>query len=238
MDLQQILNDPPQIHRDESGQPYFMGLLNEALIFIDKHVNEDSVTLETGSGVSTVLFALKGTHHTCIVPNKVETDRIKEYCREQGVSTDKIDFQVERSDLVLPSLVTQPLDLVLIDGSHAFPAPFIDWHYTYPRMKKGGLLVIDDTHVWTGSILKQFLLEEPEWTLEADFAPRTAVFIKLTEGDEWKEWYDQPYTVRNSNVANAIDHPTDTKLHRAVGHLRRGELLTLIQKTVNNIKRL
>jgi len=39
---------------------------------IDEHIDSESKTLETGAGVSTVLFALKGTQHTCIVPDQAQ----------------------------------------------------------------------------------------------------------------------------------------------------------------------
>jgi hypothetical protein len=44
-----------------------------------------------------------------------------------------------------------PLDLVLVDGSHSFPQVFfIDWFYTAGALKIGGHLLVDDVHVWTG----------------------------------------------------------------------------------------
>jgi hypothetical protein len=39
------------------------------------------------------------------------------------------------------------LDLVLIDGDHAFPASFIDWYYTAEQVKLGGYVIVDDTNL-------------------------------------------------------------------------------------------
>jgi hypothetical protein len=49
-----------------------------------------------------------------------------------------------------------PLDIVLIDGAHAFPFPFLDWYFTASALKAGGLLVIDDVQIATGTILADF----------------------------------------------------------------------------------
>ena len=111
---------------------------------IDEHI-VGTKTLETGAGVSTVLFALKGTQHTCIVPDQTQVQGIKEICNQNQISTDKIDFRIDGSENVLPQLRPAGLDLVLIDGCHGFPAPFIDWHYAGSGLKANGILIVDDT---------------------------------------------------------------------------------------------
>ncbi|GAG00860.1 unnamed protein product, partial [marine sediment metagenome] len=52
------------------GRSISCRLCEEVLYFIDKNVDETSKTLETGIGVSTILFALKGAHHTCVTPHQ------------------------------------------------------------------------------------------------------------------------------------------------------------------------
>jgi len=252
MNLQDLLNNPPVVHKFASGEPHSVGLRSEVLYFIDQHVGETSKTLETGAGISTVLFALKGTDHTCIVPYQYEVDRIKEYCAQHQISTYRINFQVDRSENVLPRLKPSELDLVLIDGSHGFPAPFIDWYYTVSGLKVGGTLVIDDTHVWTGEVLKKFLFSEPEWKLQEDFSLRTAAFIKLEEGSHLKEWDQQEYVMDQSRdsmkaadgllkaddllkIAKEPD-PNGFLLRgkRAMTLLLKGEILTLAKKIIKN----
>jgi hypothetical protein len=49
-------------------------------------------------------------------------------------------------------------------SSHSFPQVFIEWFYTASALKVGGHLLVDDVHVWTGHVLRDFLLDEPEWT--------------------------------------------------------------------------
>src|SRR5688572_19672716 len=124
MNLQQVLGDPPTVHRDQSGNLYSMGLMDEVLAFIHSHLDENSTTMETGCGVSTAIFALSGARHTVISPAEHELEEIRKYCSEKGISIDKVNFIVGKSQHVLPSIELPELDLLLIDGLHGFPAPY------------------------------------------------------------------------------------------------------------------
>jgi hypothetical protein len=214
MELDDLLRVQPKLHQDTSGQPHSWQLSDDVLRFIDTHVREGSETLETGAGVSTVLFALKGASHTCIVPAADEVARIKEFCREHFIPLHKLRFEVDRSEECLPKLRIAHLDLVLIDGAHGFPIPFLDWYYTADRLKIGGTLIIDDTQVWTCQTLKNFLTAEPEWRLEADFPPRSAVFTKLQDGGRGKNEWLQPFVVQETLDFMFRSYPDHVKLIR------------------------
>jgi len=198
MTLEELLRAKPAFHRNASGDPFSWQVSRYVLSFIDTHVREGFRTLEVGAGVSTVLFALKGCTHVSIVPVEEEAVRIKAFCREHGISVERLTFKIDRSDHCLPRLELGDLDLVLIDGAHGFPIPFLDWHYTAERLNVGGLLIIDDTQLWTGHILKMFLMDEPEWQLVADFVPRSVVFRKVKEGCCGKNESAQPYVVHRT----------------------------------------
>jgi hypothetical protein len=238
MNVHDLLRNPPRLHEDECGNPISWKLSNEALYFIAEHVDEASNTLETGAGVSTVLFSLKQTNHICIVPDENQVNRIREYCMECKIPIDKINFHMEKSEILLPKLDIGALDLVLIDGLHSFPIPFIDWYYTSHKLNVGGYIIIDDTHLWTGDILKRFLLEEPEWKLESDFKPRTTVFKKVREGSHGKEWREQPYLVRKTDNIRRINRISSkiSSIGRAFELLCKGEILSLSKKIIKNIR--
>src|SRR5258708_6404046 len=162
MNVAELLRDPPRLHRDESGEVTSWRLADDVLDFLDQTVTSDSRTLETGEGVSTILFALKGASHLCVSPNEYSVQRIKEFCATHRISTDRLQFTMTPSDVALPRLNGLELDLELIDGGHGFPIPFLDWHYTAQLLKVGGYLIVDDTQLWTGQVLKDFPPTQPE----------------------------------------------------------------------------
>lgn len=194
-DLAKFLTNCPPIHRDVTW-----GLGEDTLAYLAQEVREGSQTLETGSGLSTLVFARRGAHHTCVTPIEEERRKIEAYCREQGVATDRLSFLIGYSHLVLPALLDRAqLDLVLIDGGHGFPIPFVDWLYCAPRVRLGGVVIVDDTQLWTGAVLRDFLAADPDWKLDTRFE-RGAAFTKINEYRE-KEWNEQPYVLSRGTVA-------------------------------------
>jgi predicted O-methyltransferase YrrM len=199
--LADVLRDAPALHGPADADALLThGLLEEALAFIDRTVRDGDRTLETGSGYSTILFALRGAHHTCITPSRPEIDRIRAYCEQHGIATDRVDFRAQPSERVLPGLELEALDLVLIDGSHSFPQVFLDWFHTASALRVGGHLIVDDVHVWTGRVLRDFLVAEPEWQLRDELGGRTAILRKAAQTDPDRLWSEQPYVVRHSHL--------------------------------------
>ena len=199
MVLDKILEDPPKIHYDSVGNLVSYSLAIDSLNFINIYVDEIHSTLETGAGISTILFAGKSSKHTCIVPSRQQVENIKKYCSNQNIDYSNITFIINRSEDELPNLEIEGLDFVLIDGRHAFPSPFIDWYYISPRLRIDGLLMIDDTQLWTGQVLRDFLKEEPEWEQFKEF-PRTSIFRKIKKVDHGRSWLYQPYVEKRSSL--------------------------------------
>ena len=198
MTFSELIRNPPLLHRDADGSPTNFGLAADALEFLEGTVNSTSRTLETGAGLSTVLFSLKGADHICVTPLREEVLAIERYCNEHGIQTERTRFFVGRSESILPTLTSKNLDLVLIDGRHGFPTPMIDWFYTAAALKNGGHLLLDDTNLWPCRLLREFLDAEPEWKLKHSLA-RGAVFEKVAEGGEEKEWNQQVITLMHSS---------------------------------------
>jgi len=171
--------------------------------------------------MSTVLLALKGAHHTCVTLNAGAVRRIRDFCAARGIRLDDVRFEIGGSQDVLPHLSSEPLDLVLIDGGHGFPVPFVDWLYTAGRLRLGGFLIVDDIQLWTGHVLKQFLEEEPEWRLVEEHPRRTAVFIREREGEVAKEWCFQPYVLHHDPYPDRRG-----TVGRGLRMLARGDLRT------------
>ena len=225
MTLQELIDDSPPLHRVGPNIGTSFQLSDQALRFIDQNVDKTSHTLETGAGISTVLFAMKEAYHTCVVPDPELVGRITDYCQRNLIPVENLNFQIGKSEMILPALQAGELDLLLIDGQHAFPTPFIDWYYTADKLRVGGILMIDDIQLWTGQILKKFLLDEAEWRLIGEFSARTAIFKKekATTNEKW--WGQQPYVVRKSKRLIAA-----SEVHQAFRALARGEFRQLIRK--------
>lgn len=172
-----------------------------SLELIMQHVSEGDRTLETGCGYSTVIFAAVHAQHLSISPFAVEHDRIRKFCEEHAVPLDRVSFLEGFSQDELPNLRPDPLDFVLIDGSHAFPIPFIDWYYACLGLRVGGLLMVDDTHIRTGEILRDFLeAENDRWRLVTEL-PSLALFRRIGEPllPPW-DWPGQPYLAKPRRV--------------------------------------
>lgn len=232
MTLQQLLADAPPIHGGSGGEELLThGLLDEALGLLDRELRPGARSLETGSGYSTILFAMKGAEHTCIVPNQPEVDRITAYCQSKGIDTSRLTFHVQPSERVLPTLDVGRLDAVLIDGSHSFPQVFIDWFYTGHALDVGGLLLVDDVHVWTGRVLRDFLAAEPEWELTDELGGRTAVFRKVAETDPDRLWTEQPYVLKKTGLG------APTVARQTVSMLRHGHARDLVERVQGVVRR-
>lgn len=223
--LKDLLADPPLLHGpDGSNDLLTHGLLPPALAFIEAEVNPGDRTLETGSGLSTIVFALRGADHLSVVPQAQEETRFQEYCAAQGIDASKVRFDLRRSEDVLPTVDLGQLDLVLIDGSHSFPQVFIDFFYTQRALKTGGWLVVDDVHVWTGRVLRDFLIAEPEWELVHRWQGRTVAFRKLRDTDPDKVWVDQAYVTKRT-AAKVLGRARMT-----VDLLREGDVKEVVKR--------
>jgi hypothetical protein len=158
-----VLLDPPYVHGTAATGVWSTS--ESAYDLMAAHCGPGSRTLETGLGVSTVLFAGWGADHTCVVHDQGEVDAVRNHMGRLGISDERVQFRVGSSDRVLPTLELTELDLVLIDGSHAFPLPIIDWYYAAGALKYGGVLVLDDTHMEAVRMgLATFLARDPRWS--------------------------------------------------------------------------
>ena len=173
MDFEELLNSDLRIHAD--GEKTFSVDQNVAR-YLYRVISADQKTLETGVGMSTVIFALRGSKHIVITPSQDQVDRFEAFCRDHFISTESVEFVVDLSDNVLPKMDLPDLDIVLIDGGHGFPVPYIDWRYTAPHLKVGGQMIIDDCQLETGAVLRNFLRCEDAWVEEQNFYGRTSVF--------------------------------------------------------------
>jgi hypothetical protein len=214
MDVDELLAHPPILHADRSGRPVSWGASSRLLRYLDSFLQEGQVTLETGAGLSTIVFAINRCHHTAIVPDIAQVEKIKEWCDGNNVATDRLNFIIDTSQNVLPGLDPTPsLDVCLIDGAHGFPLPFLDWFYIGQRLRLGGVVIVDDVQIWTGRVLHQFLLDESSWVVDR-FEPFEFFAARRTVAIEANEWTEQPYVLHRSYTTNST-----SPFRRACGYI-------------------
>jgi predicted O-methyltransferase YrrM len=169
---------------------------------LDASLTPQSVSLETGTGLSTLVILRRGVaRHISVTPYGAEFEAIRAYCSSVGISTEPWQAVTASSLDWLPSATLPPLDLVLIDGAHAFPTPFVDWCYTAEPLRVGGLMVVDDLQLVTGRILADFMRADERWD-ELHRDQRFAVYRKRVHPirDE-RDWLAQAWVVQSNPVA-------------------------------------
>ena len=198
----------------------------EVLDFIAKHVRPGIATLETGAGQSTLAFLDAGARHEAVTPSQVEAEAITREAIRRGLDPANLTFRIGYSQDLLPRL-TGELDFVLIDGGHGFPIPATDWLYLAPRLKVGGMMMLDDVDLWTGQMLVDFMKHEACWEQVALLRGRTAAF-RLVAPFELHEWTKQPFVVQKSRWTQ-----TRRKVVNLLGLLAKGDLSSIRQKVAN-----
>lgn len=232
--LKQLFDNPPKLHRPmdffennpgaEDGLVSNWGIQRSFLEQLGRFVAPGALSLETGCGLSTVCFAILGTEHVCISPMEKEHNRVRKYCAENQISTEGLRFIAMKSDAALPALDTggRQLDFVLIDGSHAFPVPIVDYFYANDRLKVGGFLAVDDLQISGVGILHKFLLTEPAYETVRLDGLKTGLYRKVGETVYPRDWLGQSF---NSNFPDYSYLPVRTrvreKLRSAPSILRR-----------------
>jgi hypothetical protein len=182
---EELRTSPPRLH----GQADFGGLAWEALAYIERVVQPGMATLETGAGASTIVFAACGAEHEAVTPSAEEATRIVTECDRRGISTESLTFRIGSSADVLRDWEPRSLDLVLVDGAHAFPYPVLDWWFLAPHLKIGGLMLLDDAYMPPVAAVVDHLRDSAAWHLQKPASFRTAVARKLAEeipDGEWK----------------------------------------------------
>jgi hypothetical protein len=203
--LDELLARAPRVH---GGRSFTYSIHPVLARFVDDFVKPGFVTLETGSGLSTLVILRKGVaRHIAVAPEADEFAVIREFCSANGMSTTPFEGVVARSERYLPTAPLPVLNLVLVDGDHAFPLPFIDWYYTADHLAVGGVMIVDDIQLVTGRLLADFMDADPKWERVLYEPSRFAAFRKLSHPIHSGNWPDQPYVA----LSNPVDSITITR---------------------------
>jgi predicted O-methyltransferase YrrM len=188
--LSALLAERPQFHF-VGKVPVAWSIGPRTLAWMLDYLPQARATLETGCGFSTVLFAAAETEHTVVTPASAEVERVRDFCARHGISSDGVRELIGDSTVALSTVSLPELDLVLIDGAHAFPVPCIDWYFTQSALRPGGHLVVDDFRMPSVAPLVRFLrAERPTWQ-ETAVTGNSVIFEKLGHDDFSRDWEGQ-----------------------------------------------
>lgn len=190
--VQRLLTEKPSFHMSGTAR---WDALPGTLRFLGRATHPDQTTLEVGAGVSTVIFAAAGAHHTAISPDPAEHRLIREYCDRSGIDDCRVTFIEGYSEDVLPTLLNRnrTLDLAFIDGNHSYPAPVIDWFYVARSLKCGGTLVLDDIVIPAAGQAYRHMRLEPTWRVAEVLDNRAAALTLVSVPSERDDWMQQPF---------------------------------------------
>jgi hypothetical protein len=109
--LDEVVAHPPIVH---GGKATF-GISPALCRFIDEILTPDAVTLETGTGLSTLVILRRGVaRHISVTPYPNELEAIRTYCATVKIPMDAWQAVTGSSLDWLPSATLPSLDLVLI----------------------------------------------------------------------------------------------------------------------------
>ena len=187
---------------------------------LSRLIKPGMTTLETGSGASTLIFALGEASHTSVTPDSSEVSEIRKYARQANIDLSRVTFVVEPSESYLPT-ASGELDIVLVDGKHSFPWPILDWHHTAERLRVGGLMILDDTQLRSVAILRDFLAADTvRWNFQGIIGGRTAVFRKVAGPIHDVAWHEHPWTALWKEPGKPLHKRIIGRLSRMFGQTR------------------
>ncbi len=145
-------------------------------------------TVETGSGGSTIVLSHLSTNHTAFAIEGA--DRTITGLRQcADLKNDAVTFIEGETKDTLPAYRSPAaVDLILLDGPHAYPMPQLEFTFLFPLLRNGGWLVLDDIQIPSVHELFRFLKLNTQVVLE-EVALRTAFFRRVStappEPDGW-----------------------------------------------------
>lgn len=183
--LSDILEVSTSLHPGDTLSP-------KVLQGIVKHVATRPIhySAETGSGGSTLLLSHLSEQHTVFAIDDANRS-ISTIRGSLLLNAATTTFVEGPTQTTLPSYrFNHKLQLVLMDGPHAFPFPHLEYYYFYPHLEKDALLILDDIHIRSTNDLFRFLKADDMFAL-VEVIDRTAFFRRTAApvfdplGDGW-----------------------------------------------------
>ncbi len=167
---------------------------------------------ETGCGGSTIVLSHASHRHTAFAIEG-QDKTLTELRQHSNLRTEKIIFvEGETKDTLPWHHFENTLDLVLLDGPHAYPLPQIEFAYLFPWVRLGGWLVVDDIQIPSVHELFRFLKKESSLALE-EVCGRTAFFRRITAAEHGPDGW----TLQGMNRRTILRYSWRDRLRGALG---------------------
>lgn len=183
-------------------------------------------SVETGSGASTLLLShLSGNHTVFALDNG--SGSVTNIRRSPLLRQDRVTFVEGSTQVTLPRhSFREKLQLVLMDGPHAYPFPDLEYYYLSPHLESGALLILDDIHIPTVHNLFQFLRRDAMFDLN-DVVQSTAFFTRTSApafdplGDGWERQAYNARPLRRYMWREEMKRLLSPSMQRSVEHFKR-----------------
>lgn len=218
--LKQILQVQSTLH--EAGS-----MSRQALTALARHARGRQIwqSVETGCGATTLLLSYFSENHTVFaldIGGSITNVRRSPLLVEGVVS-----FVEGPSQLMLPKHhFNAKLQLVVIDGPHAYPFPDLEYYFLYPHLEPGSLLVLDDIHIRSINNLFEFLRRDEMFRL--DEVVRNTAFFTRTDtmtfdptGDGWRHQKYNARTLLRYDWRSALKDLFPPRLMRRLSNVMR-----------------
>lgn len=192
--LEKVIADFPKLHHN-NGEPVFWGVSSEVMRLFASLLEPGMKTIETGAGFSSLCFIVAGTEHTAIAPDDYLEANIRGFCDERDIDHSQFTYVNALSQDALPTMQSK-FDFAFIDGDHGFPVAILDYYFMGKLLRPGGIMAVDDTHLWTGDIITKFMMTDTQWEFLSE-SGKTTLF-RLKSPFVAKSWGAQPFLIANS----------------------------------------
>jgi precorrin-6B methylase 2 len=173
-------------------------------------------TAETGCGGSTIILSHASDRHTAFAIEG-ENRTITTLRQHADLRRDNVVFIEGQTKDTLPAYQMEgELDLVLLDGPHAYPLPQIELAYLFPRIRLGGWLVVDDIQIPSVHEMFDFLRKESSVVLE-EVVGRTAFFRRAGSAQDAPDGW----ALQGINRHTILRYSWRDRLRKVLGRVRR-----------------
>jgi hypothetical protein len=177
-------------------------------------------SVETGCGKSTLLFSHLSLHHIVFAVDPYGKGALATTRGSALLNKAAVEFVEGPTQRTIPHYrFGHPLDVIFIDGPHAYPFPEIEYYFTYPLLRAGGLLIIDDIQLPTIRHLFNFLKADAMFSLIE--VVRHTAFFRRTDAptfDQYSDgWWLQNYNITpRDRLGDLVSEPLKAFVPRPV----------------------